>query len=124
MLSLLTGVTTSRAAGRADVRRRPIVLLVGFLGAGAPAGAANSAAGSPPVSLLAIGTAGRVRRRLRADLTMVPITLGTMMAIGAIGKERSGRFRARCQEHSSPRWSRCSRRGGCSVRCGTKRRQH
>ena len=86
MLSLLTGVhhitlgwTRRRAAGAA------IVLLVGFLGAGAPAGAAFGGWIAAGIAL-AIGLLVAYTTLLRADLTMVPITLGTMIAIGAIAR--------------------------------------
>ena len=60
-----------------------IVALVGFLGAGAPAGsqvAEWAAAGL----VLAVGLLAAYATVLRADLTMIPIALGTMMAIGAL----------------------------------------
>lgn len=86
MLSLLTGVhhitlgwTRRRAAGAA------IVLLVGFLAAGAPAGVAF---GGWIVAGLALGTGLLLAYMtlLRADLTVVPIALATMIAIGAIAR--------------------------------------
>ncbi len=66
------------------------VALVGFLGAGAPAGSQLAgwiAAGL----LLAAGLLGAYATLLRADLTLIPIALGTMMAIGVLmrGAERA-----------------------------------
>ena len=66
------------------------VALVGFLGAGAPAGSQLAgwiAAGL----LLAAGLLAAYATLVRADLTMIPIALGTMMAIGVLmrGAERA-----------------------------------
>ena len=86
MLSLLTGVhhitrgwTRRRAAGAA------IVLLVGFLGAGAPAGVAFGGWIAAGIAL-ATGLLVASTTLLRADLTMVPIALGTMIAVSAIAR--------------------------------------
>jgi Type II CAAX prenyl endopeptidase Rce1-like len=60
-----------------------IVALVGFLGAGAPAG--SQLAGWAAAGLvLAAGLLAAYATVLRADLTIVPIALGTMMTIGAL----------------------------------------
>ncbi len=61
------------------------MLFVGFLGAGAPAGAAFGGWIAAGIAL-AIGLLVAYTTLLRADLTMVPITLGTMIAIGAIAR--------------------------------------
>jgi len=62
-----------------------VVALVGFLGAGAPAG--SQLAGWAAAGLvLAVGLLAAYATVLRADLTMVPIALGTMMAIGALAQ--------------------------------------
>ena len=66
------------------------VALVGFLGAGAPAGSELAgwiAAGL----LLAAGLLAAYATLVRADLTMIPIALGSMMAIGGLmrGAERA-----------------------------------
>ncbi len=86
MLSLLTGIhhvtlgwTRRRALSGA------VVVLVGFLGAGAPAGSQLAgwiAAGA----VLGLGLLVAYATVLRADLTMVPMALGVMMAIGALGR--------------------------------------
>ena len=60
-----------------------IVALVGFLGAGAPAG--SELAGWATAGLvLAVGLLAASATVLRADLTMIPIALGTMLAVGAL----------------------------------------
>jgi hypothetical protein len=60
-----------------------IVALVGFLGAGAPAG--SDLAGWAAAGLvLAAGLLAASATVLRGDLTMIPIALGTMMATGAL----------------------------------------
>ena len=67
-----------------------IVALVGFLGAGAPAGA--QVAGWAAAGLvLALGLLAASATVLRVDLTMIPIALGTMMALGALmrGSQRA-----------------------------------
>ena len=86
MLSLLTGI---HHATLGWTRRRAlsgaVVVLVGFLGAGAPAGsqlAGWAAAGA----VLGIGLLVAYATVLRTDLTMVPMALGVMMAIGALGR--------------------------------------
>jgi len=66
------------------------VALVGFLGAGAPAGSELAgwiAAGL----LLAAGLLAAYATLVRADLTMIPIALGSMMTIGGLmrGAERA-----------------------------------
>ncbi len=68
-------------------RRRPLglvaLLAVGFLAAGAPIGAHLSgwlAAGL----IMSVGLAGAYVMVVRADLTMVPISLGTMVVVGAL----------------------------------------
>jgi hypothetical protein len=66
------------------------VALVGFLGAGAPAGSELAgwiAAGL----LLAAGLLAAYATLVRTDLTMIPIALGSMMAIGGLmrGAERA-----------------------------------
>jgi uncharacterized protein (DUF2062 family) len=70
-------------------RRRPLglvaLLAVGFLAAGAPLGAQLSgwlAAGL----VMSIGLAVAYVTVVRADLTMVPISLGTMVVIGALAQ--------------------------------------
>jgi hypothetical protein len=86
LLSLLVNVshatlgwTRRRAAGGAAVA------LVGFLGAGAPAGAELSGWASAGI-VLAIGLLAAYMTVLRIDLTMVPIALGTMMALGTLAR--------------------------------------
>ena len=59
--------------------------LVGFLGAGAPAGAELSGWASAGI-VLAIGLLAAYTTVLRIDLTMVPIALGTMMALGTLAR--------------------------------------
>ena len=76
---LTLGWTRQRAFGAAAVA------LVGFLGAGAPAG-------SPMMGwavaglVLGIGLLTTYATMLRADLTMIPIALGTIVAIGTLGR--------------------------------------
>ena len=60
-----------------------IVALVGFLGAGAPAGS-DLAGWAAAGLMLAVGLVAVSATVLRGDLTMIPIALGTMMAIGAL----------------------------------------
>jgi hypothetical protein len=84
LLSLLVSVSHITLGW---TRRRAIagaiVALVGFLGAGAPAG--SQVAGWAAAGLvLAAGLLAASATVLRADLTMIPIALGTMMAIGAL----------------------------------------
>jgi hypothetical protein len=84
LLSLLVNVSHATLGW---TRRRALagaaVALVGFLGAGAPAG--SQVAGWAAAGLvLAAGLLAAYATVLRADLTMVPIALGTMMAIGAV----------------------------------------
>jgi hypothetical protein len=61
------------------------LLVIGFLGAGAPAGA-NVAGWAAAGAILAIGLVVAYVLLLRADLTMVPIALGTMVAVGALAR--------------------------------------
>jgi hypothetical protein len=84
LMSLFAAVT----AGTTDWTRRRVfgalvLLLSGFLAAGTPAGlqtAGWGAAGAlKAVSLLAVYVT-----LLRADLTMTPLALGTMMVVGAV----------------------------------------
>jgi hypothetical protein len=84
VLSLLTGLTQATAGWS---RRRAVgiaaLVLVGFLAAGAPAG--TSVAGwAAAGAILAIGLVVAATTVLRADLTMIPMALGTMMALGAL----------------------------------------
>jgi hypothetical protein len=86
ILSLLTGIqyttqgwTRRRAGGGA------ILLIVGFLAAGVPAGSAFGgwiAAGTA----LAMGLLVAYTTLLRADLSIAPIALGLMMAVSAIAR--------------------------------------
>ncbi len=86
LLSLLVNVSHATLGW---TRRRPAggaaVALVGFLGAGAPAGAELSGWASAGI-VLAIGLLAAYTMVLRIDLTMIPIALGTMMALGALGR--------------------------------------
>ena len=61
------------------------LVVVGFLGAGAPAGA-NVTGWAAAGALLAAGMVLAYVFLLRADLTMVPIALGTMVAFGALAR--------------------------------------
>jgi hypothetical protein len=84
LLSLLTGVTQATAGW---TRRRAlgvaIIAGVGFLGVGAPAG--SSMVGWAIAGLiLAVGLAVVSTTLFRADLTMIPVALGTMMALTAL----------------------------------------
>ena len=86
LLSLLVSVhhltfgwTRRRALGAAAVA------LVGFLGAGAPAGSQMMGWAMAGV-LLGIGLLASYATVLRADLTMIPIALGTLVAIGTLGR--------------------------------------
>ena len=84
ILSLLVNVSHATLGW---TRHRAIagaaVALVGFLGAGAPAGA-ELAGWAEAGIVLAVGLLAAYATVLRADLTMVPIALGTMMAIGVL----------------------------------------
>ena len=118
MLSLLTGVhhitlgwTRRRAAGAA------IVLLVGFLGAGAPAGAAFGGWIAAGIAL-AIGLARRLYDAASCRPDHGPDY--------ARDDDRRRRHRARraaavsrraARSQQSPRWSPLPSRGGCSVPC-------
>jgi hypothetical protein len=86
ILSLLTGIHHATSGWtRHRVLSGAVVALVGFLSAGAPAGSALAgwaAAGA----VLGTGLLVAYATVLRSDLTMVPIALGAMMAIGAIGR--------------------------------------
>ena len=59
------------------------VALVGFLGAGAPAGS-EMAGWAAAGTILAVGLLAAYATVLRADLTMVPLALGIMMGLGAV----------------------------------------
>jgi hypothetical protein len=86
LLSLLVNIQhVTLGWTRRRVLAGTIVALVGFLGAGAPAG--SELAGWAAAGLvLAVGLLAAYATVLRADLTMVPIALGTMMTIGALAR--------------------------------------
>jgi hypothetical protein len=91
VFSLLTGITQLTAGWH---RRRAAgiaaLAFVGFLAAGAPAGT-SMAGWAAAGAILAAGLVAAAATVLRADLTMIPIALGTMMALGALmrGAERA-----------------------------------
>ncbi len=91
VLSLLAAVTTT-TAGWTRRRLFGTVLLAGagFLAAGAPPGL-QAAGWIVAGALMAVGFAIVYVTLLRADLTMVPLALGTMMAVSALatGTERA-----------------------------------
>jgi hypothetical protein len=84
ILSLLVNVTHATLGWtHRRVVAGVVLTLVGFLAAGAPAGSEMSGwAGAGAV--LAVGLLATYTTVLRADLTMVPIALGTMIALGAL----------------------------------------
>ena len=84
LLSLLVTVNhVTHGWTRRVVLMGAVVALVGFLGAGAPAG--SQLAGWVAAGLvLAAGLLAVSATILRADLTMIPIALGTMMAFSAL----------------------------------------
>jgi hypothetical protein len=95
LLSLLASVNLMTAGW---TRRRGAVaialLLVGFLGAGGPVG--SNLTGWLAAGLLTSGGMLLVYSTLlRADLTMVPVALGTMLAIGSLARGMGRRFPAR-----------------------------
>jgi hypothetical protein len=79
-VSLITGGWT---------RRRFVgsvaIIVFGFLGAGAPAGS-HIAGWAAAGALLAVGLLAVYVFLLRTDLTIVPIALGTMVAVGTIAR--------------------------------------
>jgi hypothetical protein len=68
---------------RRRVLAATVVALVGFLGAGAPAGSELAGWATAGV-ILAVGLLAAYATVLRADLTVIPIALGTMMTIAAL----------------------------------------
>jgi len=86
VLSLLAAITLATAGW---TRRRALaaisIALVGFLGAGSPPGLYLSGwLGAGLV--MAVGLLIAYATALRADLSMVPIGLGTMMVVSALGR--------------------------------------
>ena len=69
-----------------------LMLIIGFLGGGQPVGS-QLAPWMSGGAVTAVGLLGMYVLLLRADLTMVPLTLGTMVAISALSRGLS---------HSSP----------------------
>jgi hypothetical protein len=79
-VSIATGGWTRRRAAGAVA-----LLVVGFLSAGAPAGSHVTGWLLAGV-LLAIGVLAAYVTLLRADLTMLPIAIGTMLAVSALAR--------------------------------------